>query len=99
MIRRPPRSTQSRSSAASDVYKRQATSLDGHGDVLEAAQARLGRVEHLGGPATPFGIAQVHPEQVAREEGGLLAALTGLDLHDHVPGVVRVSRHELSLIH
>src|SRR5680860_491674 len=29
MIRRPPRSTQSRSSAASDVYKRQAT-LPGH---------------------------------------------------------------------
>src|SRR5680860_626726 len=27
MIRRPPRSTQSRSSAASDVYKRQATML------------------------------------------------------------------------
>src|SRR5450756_2296902 len=27
MIRRPPRSTQSRSSAASDVYKRQATRL------------------------------------------------------------------------
>src|SRR5680860_1823765 len=31
MIRRPPRSTQSRSSAASDVYKRQA-----HADVVEA---------------------------------------------------------------
>src|SRR5680860_1670075 len=31
MIRRPPRSTQSRSSAASDVYKRQvATPADGH---------------------------------------------------------------------
>src|SRR5450756_1399327 len=28
MIRRPPRSTQSRSSAASDVYKRQRTALD-----------------------------------------------------------------------
>eukprot|EP01015_Nassula_variabilis_P024847 TRINITY_DN4789_c0_g1_i16.p2 TRINITY_DN4789_c0_g1~~TRINITY_DN4789_c0_g1_i16.p2 ORF type:complete len:115 (+),score=73.47 TRINITY_DN4789_c0_g1_i16:1-345(+) len=31
-IRRPPRSTQSRSSAASDVYKRQV-----HGDVLKSA--------------------------------------------------------------
>src|SRR5680860_1603190 len=29
MIRRPPRSTQSRSSAASDVYKRQAGSIAG----------------------------------------------------------------------
>ena len=32
MIRRPPRSTQSRSSAASDVYKRQIT----HNDSLDA---------------------------------------------------------------
>eukprot|EP01017_Pseudomicrothorax_dubius_P037678 TRINITY_DN5553_c0_g2_i1.p1 TRINITY_DN5553_c0_g2~~TRINITY_DN5553_c0_g2_i1.p1 ORF type:complete len:108 (+),score=14.72 TRINITY_DN5553_c0_g2_i1:1-324(+) len=32
MIRRPPRSTQSRSSAASDVYKRQV-----HGELLQAA--------------------------------------------------------------
>ena len=31
MIRRPPRSTQSRSSAASDVYKRQGYSGDGIG--------------------------------------------------------------------
>src|SRR5450756_73714 len=34
MIRRPPRSTQSRSSAASDVYKRQALP-GGHGQRLE----------------------------------------------------------------
>ena len=33
MIRRPPRSTQSRSSAASDVYKRQF--LDDKGEVVE----------------------------------------------------------------
>src|SRR5450756_1197631 len=32
MIRRPPRSTQSRSSAASDVYKRQLRALAGRGD-------------------------------------------------------------------
>src|SRR5450756_1106678 len=34
MIRRPPRSTQSRSSAASDVYKRQGYSLPGGGPGL-----------------------------------------------------------------
>ena len=34
MIRRPPRSTQSRSSAASDVYKRQALYLAGFGVVV-----------------------------------------------------------------
>src|SRR5450756_439027 len=35
MIRRPPRSTQSRSSAASDVYKRQALAMSGR--AVEAA--------------------------------------------------------------
>src|SRR5450756_2985744 len=42
MIRRPPRSTQSRSSAASDVYKRQALRLEpGKNSIREA----LGRAE------------------------------------------------------
>src|SRR5680860_1872545 len=40
MIRRPPRSTQSRSSAASDVYKRQL--LDGASAAGESAAAELG---------------------------------------------------------
>src|SRR5450756_596717 len=42
MIRRPPRSTQSRSSAASDVYKRQACEDGGKGirpPVLERVQS------------------------------------------------------------
>src|SRR5680860_1900459 len=44
MIRRPPRSTQSRSSAASDVYKRQAVnSVRSHRGLPE-----LGAVEFLG---------------------------------------------------
>ena len=43
MIRRPPRSTLDRSSAASDVYKRQ----DQHGLDL----AELGTVDRLGGAA------------------------------------------------
>src|SRR5674536_397144 len=42
MIRRPPRSTLSSSSAASDVYKRQAT-LDGRHD-LELTEARMAGV-------------------------------------------------------
>src|SRR5450756_3224975 len=41
MIRRPPRSTQSRSSAASDVYKRQ--HLHGLGLGLEVPPKALGR--------------------------------------------------------
>ena len=48
MIRRPPRSTQSRSSAASDVYKRQAQagwfeSLPGGGATSQQRQPRAGR--------------------------------------------------------
>src|SRR5450756_493663 len=48
MIRRPPRSTQSRSSAASDVYKRQGEHR-GDGDALLLAAAERVRrpVEHL----------------------------------------------------
>src|SRR5450756_3175193 len=46
MIRRPPRSTQSRSSAASDVYKRQIQihDLNGAGEVL------VGQIPDPGGP-------------------------------------------------
>src|SRR5450756_2970801 len=46
MIRRPPRSTQSRSSAASDVYKRQgvaAGAADGDGADRERPDARAAR--------------------------------------------------------
>src|SRR5450756_3138947 len=42
MIRRPPRSTQSRSSAASDVYKRQDSSFGG----LTVARAVLDQLPH-----------------------------------------------------
>ena len=42
MIRRPPRSTQSRSSAASDVYKRQAP--DSHREPVQGAGNRLATV-------------------------------------------------------
>ena len=40
MIRRPPRSTLDRSSAASDVYKRQAIESDGWGRLLKEANVR-----------------------------------------------------------
>src|SRR5450756_1313191 len=45
MIRRPPRSTQSRSSAASDVYKRQLQDDAGHGQ-LRADQAGEQNARH-----------------------------------------------------
>ena len=64
---------------------------DRDGDVLVAAEvARLG-VQHLGLPAVPLGVPQVHPEQVAGEQRRLLAALPRLDLQDHVLAVVGVA--------
>src|SRR5450756_3185111 len=57
MIRRPPRSTQSRSSAASDVYKRQGP---------ERARRTSGEV--LGGG----GVASDCPQHVAADDGGEL---------------------------
>src|SRR5680860_1153776 len=46
MIRRPPRSTQSRSSAASDVYKRQVHGTAGQLPVWEIDTVPCGRLSH-----------------------------------------------------
>src|SRR5674536_373012 len=62
MIRRPPRSTLSSSSAASDVYKRQAMAL-------EAVEA--GRIDLLGRQALALGLGEEMTDQV----GHVLAAL------------------------
>jgi hypothetical protein len=42
----------------------------------------------------PLGVALVHPQQVAGEQRGLVAALTRLDLDDGVAVVVRVLGYE-----
>src|SRR5450756_3204523 len=62
MIRRPPRSTQSRSSAASDVYKRQVDGLDepDGADLYEIVELLAAR-----GVATRQG---AHQRQVHRDE-------------------------------
>ena len=62
--------------------------------VLVAAQVGLRGVEHLGAPATALGVPEVHPQQVAGEQGRLLAALPRLDLEDDVAVVVGVARDE-----
>ncbi len=43
---------------------------------------------HGDGPAALLGVSQIHAQQVAGEQRCLLAARTGLDLHDDVPGVI-----------
>ena len=57
---------------------------------LDAAQVGRLVVEHLGRPALPLGVAQVHPQQVAGEQRRLVAALARLDLEDDVLAVVGV---------
>jgi hypothetical protein len=71
-----------------------APALDRDRDVLEAAEIALGLVQHLGAPALALREAQVHPQQVAGEQRGLLTALAGLDLQDDVAIVVRVTRDQ-----
>ena len=61
---------------------------------LVAAEVRLGRVEDLHAPAAGLGVAGVHPEQVAGEQGRLLPALARLDLEERVLAVGGVARHQ-----
>ncbi len=63
-------------------------------DLLVAAGLGVGRGHHLQLPATPLGIAGIHPEQVGGEQRRLLAPGAGTDLEDHVAVVVRIARHE-----
>ena len=50
------------------------------------------QAQDLGREAVPLGVAQVHPQELGREEGGLVAAGAGADLQDDVALVVRVAR-------
>ncbi len=68
--------------------------LDGDRDVFVSAQVGVLRVDDLGLVAGPLGEAQVHAQEVAGEEHGLLAALARLDLHDDVFVVVGVAGHQ-----
>jgi hypothetical protein len=70
---------------------RHALRLDRHGDVLDATEFGLLLVQYLRDPAVPFGVAQVHAQQVAGEQRRLLAPLARLDLEDHVLAVVGVA--------
>jgi hypothetical protein len=73
---------------------RPAAALDRHGDVLVAAEVGLVGLDDLGAPTDPLGVAQVHAQQVAGEQRGLLAALARLDLQDDVLVVAGVARDQ-----
>eukprot|EP01017_Pseudomicrothorax_dubius_P045509 TRINITY_DN7874_c0_g1_i2.p1 TRINITY_DN7874_c0_g1~~TRINITY_DN7874_c0_g1_i2.p1 ORF type:complete len:210 (+),score=61.45 TRINITY_DN7874_c0_g1_i2:11-640(+) len=73
MIRRPPRSTQSRSSAASDVYKRQV-----HGKMAEAKR-------HLSTLTDIFQLQSLNPDITKEEREAKLTALKKiLEMYDNV---------------
>ena len=74
--------------------RRRAPRLHRERHVLVAAEVGLGRLDDLGLPAHPLGVAQVHPQQVAGEQRRLLAALPRLDLDDDVLVVVGVARQQ-----
>src|SRR5450756_1642545 len=72
MIRRPPRSTQSRSSAASDVYKRQGYHHFG-GNVRQLIEHGEGGIE-ISGPYVASIDHAGHQDFVAQTTGGLQEA-------------------------
>ena len=51
----------------------------------------------LGLEPVALGVAEVHPVQLGREQGRLVAAGAGADLEDHVAVVVRVARQQQDL--
>ena len=75
---------------------RRGRALGANGDLHVLDAAELGGVLglHGDGPAALLGVPQIHAQQVAGEQRCLLAARTGLDLHDDVPGVIGVARDQ-----
>ena len=65
--------------------------------LLDAPDPGLVQGDHLGLVAVALGVAQVHPEQLGREQGGLLAARAGPDLEDDVAVVGRIAREQEDL--
>src|SRR5680860_1745526 len=93
MIRRPPRSTQSRSSAASDVYKRQRIVPDQgegvtHVDVMRVREHALGLLDQY--PAVE-GVLQLSAHHVALPDGTFLQDADGRDVRERLHGLRAVS--------
>src|SRR5581483_11143511 len=54
------------------------------------------QAQRLDLPSMALGVARIHPEQLAGEERGLLAACAGTDLQQHVALVVGIARSDRS---
>ena len=74
-----------------------AASLDGGDDFLEPADAGVAARHHVDAPALALGVLPVHPEQLAGEERGFVAAGAGADLEDDVLLVVGILRDQQDL--
>src|SRR5450756_2156245 len=88
MMRRPPRSTQSRSSAASDVYKRQAAKM-----VIHRSDVRLGEAAYLAYCCTLKTVLREHLARCIQQTSARLFT-GGFDFHfgHHSGARIRVSR-------
>ncbi len=74
-----------------------AVALHAEDDLLEAAGLALVGAQELGPVAAPLGIARQHSVEVARPDGGLVAADALPHLDDHVLLVRRVALDEREL--
>eukprot|EP00657_Telonema_sp_P-1_P007306 TRINITY_DN27095_c0_g1_i1.p1 TRINITY_DN27095_c0_g1~~TRINITY_DN27095_c0_g1_i1.p1 ORF type:complete len:172 (-),score=84.03 TRINITY_DN27095_c0_g1_i1:142-657(-) len=103
MIRRPPRSTQSRSSAASDVYKRQLRATASNKAAFEADKARLEaenleRRKEAEAVAAKMGDLKVVMVRAAGESGQLYGSVSSRDIADAVTEAgVAISRNQVVL--
>src|SRR4029079_4391738 len=73
-----------------------ASARDARDDLAIAAVLAGIRAQDLDAPALALRVAAVHPEQVAREDRGLVAAGARADLEEQVRVVVGVFRHEMA---
>ena len=71
--------------------------LDRRDAFLEPADAGVAARHHVDLPALPLGVLAVHPEQLAGEQGRLVAARAGADLEDDVLLIVGILRDEKDL--
>src|SRR5262245_11207437 len=65
--------------------------------LFQATDPRRARRQHLDPPPMPLRVPGVHPEELGREEAGLVAAGSGADLEHRVALVVGIARQQQRL--